>query len=105
MAKPNTSKLDREIKLTTRKLEAVRKGEMWPRTGAERRKVVRNLAAGGYRAARGRSTARADRNLDSVAVSVVTRLESELEALRKERARIVTEAATVKAAKKSSSWW
>ncbi|WP_055620606.1 hypothetical protein [Streptomyces sp. JHA19] len=105
MGKPNTSKLDREIKLTTRKLEAVRRGEMWPLTGAERSKVMRNLAAGGYRAARGRSTVRAERNLDAVRVSVVARLESELTALQKERQRIVSEAAAARTSKTSFAWW
>jgi hypothetical protein len=105
MGKPNTSKLDREIRLTERKLEAVRNGEMWALTGAERRKVLRNLAGGGYRAARGKSTGRAERNLDSVSESAVIRLEAELKALHKERARIVAEAAAAKAAKTSSGWW
>ncbi|MFI9150730.1 hypothetical protein [Streptomyces sp. NPDC053367] len=105
MGKPNTSKLDREIKLTTRKLEAVRKGEMWALTGPERRKVLRALAGGGYNVVRGKSTGRAERNLDSVAVTAVTRLEAELHALHKERARIVAEAAAAKAAKTSSGWW
>ncbi|MFJ5778800.1 hypothetical protein [Streptomyces sp. NPDC093094] len=102
MGKPNTSRLDREIRLTTRKLEAVRKGEMWALTGAERRKVLRALAGGGYRAAKGRSTGRAERNLDAVTESAVIRLTAELTALHTERQRLVNEAA---AAKKSSGWW
>jgi hypothetical protein len=105
MGNPNTRRLDREIKLTTRKLEAVRKGEMWPLTGAERRKVIRALAGGGYNVVRGDSTARAERNLEHVAEAAVIRLTAELTALHTERQRIVNEAAAAKAAKKSSGWW
>ncbi|MFF4804024.1 hypothetical protein ACFY1U_37555 [Streptomyces sp. NPDC001351] len=105
MAKPNTSRLDREIRQTERKLTAVRNEEMWPLTGAERRKVVAALAGGSYRTLRGKSTGRAERVLEQVWNSVQTRLSSELAALQKERQRIVGEAAAAKAAKKSSGWW
>ena len=105
MSKPNTSRLDREIRQTERKLEAVRKGEMWPLTGQERRAVLRGLAGGSYKVARGKSPARAERKLDTMWQSVQTRLTAELTALQTERQRIVNEAATVKAAKKSSGWW
>ncbi|MFI9765709.1 hypothetical protein ACIHJG_02415 [Streptomyces sp. NPDC052415] len=105
MAKPNTSRLDREIRQTERKLEAVRKGEMWPLTGQERRAVLRGLAGGSYKVARGKSTARAERKLDTLWQSVQTRLTAELTALQTERQRIVNEAAAAKAAKKSSGWW
>ncbi|MFK0282550.1 hypothetical protein ACIQVL_19070 [Streptomyces sp. NPDC090499] len=105
MGKPNTSRLDREIRQTERKLEAVRKGEMWPLTGQERRAVLRGLAGGSYKVVRGKSPARAERKLDTLWQSVQTRLTAELTALQKERQRIVNEAATAKAAKKSSGWW
>ena len=49
MGKPNTSRLDREIRQTQRKLEAVRREEMWPLTGQERRAVMRALAGGSYK--------------------------------------------------------
>jgi len=55
MPKPNTSRLDREIQLTTRKLEAVRNQEMWPLTGSERRAVLRALAGGSYKVVRGKA--------------------------------------------------
>ncbi|WP_427165964.1 hypothetical protein ACQF4J_16635 [Streptomyces sp. C1-1] len=105
MAKPNTSRLDREIRQTERKLEAVGKGEMWPLTGQERRAVLRGLAGGSYKVARGKSPARAERKLDTLWQSVQTRLTAELTALQTERQRIVNEAAAAKAAKKSSGWW
>ncbi|MGI5195562.1 hypothetical protein ACQEVY_18240 [Streptomyces sp. CA-288835] len=105
MAKPNTRRLDREIELTTRKLEAVRKGEMWPLTGAERRRVLTALAGGSYRVLRGKSTARAERQEEQVATAAETRLIAELAALQGERQRLITEAARAKAAKKSSGWW
>jgi len=105
MPKPNTSRLDREIRLTTRKLEAVRNQEMWPLTGSERRAVLGALAGGSFRVVRGKSTTRAERKLEDLWTSVQTRLSGEITALQNERQRIVTEAAAAKAAKKSFSWW
>ena len=78
---------------------------MWPLTGAERRAVLRALAGGSYRVVRGKSTTRAERKLESLWISVQTRLSGEITALQNERQRIVTEAAAAKAAKKSFSWW
>lgn len=105
MGKPDTRRLDRAIQETTRKLEAVRRGEMWPLTGSERRAVLAALAGGSYRVVRGKSTGRAERKLETVSVSVETRLIAEITALQTERQRIVNEAAAAKAAKKSSGWW
>ncbi len=105
MGKPDTRRLDKEIRLTNRKLEAVRNGEMWPLTSQERRQVLRALAGGSYKVARGKSTARAEQQMDSVSTSAETRLIAELTALQSERQRLVTEAAKEKAAKKSSGWW
>ncbi|MFE0251769.1 hypothetical protein [Streptomyces sp. NPDC059010] len=105
MGKPNTRRLDREIQQATRKLDAACKGEMWPLTGAEKRAVVRALAGGSYKVVRGKSTSRADRKLETLWTSVQTRLKSELTALQTARQRLVSEAASAKAAKKSSIWW
>ncbi|KRD18948.1 hypothetical protein [Streptomyces sp. Root264] len=105
MGKPDTRSIDREISKTTRKLEAVRRGEMWPLTSAERRAVIGALAGGSYRVLRGRSASRQENRLDSLSSSVETRLTAELTALHMERARIVREAAAAKAAKRSSGWW
>jgi hypothetical protein len=105
MGKPDTRKLDREIKATERKLEAVRERELWPLTGPERRAILRGLAGGSYRVTRGRSTGRAESRIDTAWQSAETRLITELSALRMERHRIVREAAAAKAAKKSSRWW
>ncbi|MGY6020567.1 hypothetical protein [Streptomyces spinosirectus] len=105
MGKPNTRRLDREIQLTTRKLEAVRNGEWWPLTGSERRAMFTAVAGGSYRAARGKTTGRAERRMDTTSNAAETRLTAELTALQMERRRIVTEAAQAKAAKKSSGWW
>ncbi|MDH2388330.1 MULTISPECIES: hypothetical protein [Streptomyces] len=105
MGKPNTRRLDKEIRLTERKLEAVQNEEMWPLNSAERRKVVGALAGGSYRVVRGKSTGRAERTLENVWNAAQIRLTAELTALRTERQRIVNEHATAKAAKKSSGWW
>ncbi|MGC9541115.1 hypothetical protein [Streptomyces sp. UG1] len=105
MAKPNTRRVDREIRQAERRLEAVRKQEMWPLTGRERRQVVSALAGGSVRVVQGKSPGRAERKLETLWQSVLNRLTTELSALQTERQRIVNEAATAKAAKKSSSWW
>ncbi|KOV63302.1 hypothetical protein [Streptomyces sp. MMG1121] len=105
MAKPDTRRLDREIQQTTRKLKAVQDREMWPLTGRERRAVLAAMASGSYRVVRGNSPARAERKLTTAWGSAETRLSTEIHALQTARQRIVNEAATVKAAKKSSGWW
>ncbi|MCX4989904.1 MULTISPECIES: hypothetical protein [unclassified Streptomyces] len=105
MSKPNTRRLDQAIRETNRKLDAVRKGELWPLTGSERRQMLAALAGGSYRVLRGKSTGRADNRIDSVSTSAETRLIAEITALQVERQRLVTEAAQAKAAKKSSGWW
>ena len=105
MGKPDTRRLDREIQQTNRKLEAVCNREMWPLDGRERRAVLGALASGSYRVVRGNSPARADCRLDTAWQSAETRLVAEIAALHTERQRVVNEAATAKAAKKSSRWW
>ncbi|MFJ7049762.1 hypothetical protein ACIQVC_41080 [Streptomyces sp. NPDC101112] len=105
MGKPDTRSIDREIRQTTRKLEAVRRGEMWPLNGAERRAVLGALAGGSYRVLRGKSAARQENRLESVSEQAVTRLTAEITALHMERQRIVREYAADKAAKKASRWW
>ncbi|MGW3493371.1 hypothetical protein [Streptomyces sp. NPDC001020] len=105
MSKADTRRLDREIRLTNRKLDAVREREMWPLDGRERRAILAALAGGSYRVVRGRSTDRADRKLETAWSAAETRLVAEITALETERQRIVTEAAQAKAAKKSSGWW
>ncbi|WP_432044071.1 hypothetical protein [Streptomyces cadmiisoli] len=105
MGNSDIRRLDREIKATTKKLEAVRRGEWWPLNGSERRAMARALAGGSYRAARGRSTGRAEQRMDTTGFSAETRLNAELAALHGERQRLITEAARTKAAKKSSGWW
>jgi hypothetical protein len=104
MAKPNTRRLDREIRHANRKLKAVQDGEMWPLTGRERRAVVAALAGGSYKVVRGKSPARAERKLETAWDDVKTRLSAELSALESERQRVVNEAAA-EAAKNSSGWW
>ncbi|MDI3423632.1 hypothetical protein [Streptomyces luteolus] len=105
MGKPNTRRLDREIQALTRKLEAVQERELWPLTGAERRQVLSAVVSGSYRVAKNKSTSRAETKAETAWNSAQIRLTAEITALQTERARLVTEAATAKAAKKSSGWW
>ncbi|MCX4589989.1 hypothetical protein OG819_09495 [Streptomyces sp. NBC_01549] len=105
MGNSDIRRLDREIRQTMKKLEAVRRGEWWPLNGSERRAMARSLAGGAYRAARGRSTNRAEEQMDSTGSAAEMRLNAELTALHGERQRLITEAARAKAAKKSSGWF
>ncbi|MFF0226072.1 hypothetical protein [Streptomyces sp. NPDC004629] len=105
MGKPDTRRLDKAIRETTRKLEAVRNREMWPLDGRERRAVLAALAGGSYRIVKGRSAGGAEQRIDAAWSAAETRLTAEMAALQAERVRIVTENAKVKAAKKSSGWW
>ncbi|MFD8171473.1 MULTISPECIES: hypothetical protein [Streptomyces] len=105
MGKPDTRRLDREIRKANRKLAAVRERELWPLDGRERRAVMRAAASGGYRLHRGESTGRAETGMDTAWQAAETRLTAEITALQTERQRIVTETARDKAAKKSSGWF
>ncbi|MEU5092117.1 hypothetical protein [Streptomyces sp. NPDC021356] len=105
MGKPDTRRLDRAIRETTRKLDAVRQKELWPLDGRERRTILAAMAGGSYSVLRGRSTDRADRRLETAWTSAETRLIAEITALQTERQRIVNEAAAAKSAKKSTGWW
>ncbi|MEV5332863.1 hypothetical protein [Streptomyces werraensis] len=105
MSNADLRRLDREIRATSKKLEAVRRGELWPLNGRERRAMLRAAASGTYRTARGRSTGRAETQMESTSSAAEMRLTAELNALHGERQRLITEAARAKAAKKSSSWW
>ncbi|MEU6079036.1 hypothetical protein [Streptomyces sp. NPDC047108] len=105
MGNSDVRRLDREIQQTVKKLEAVRRRELWPLNGSERRAMARALASGSYRAAKGRNTGRADDQIDTTTSAAETRLNAELTALHSERQRLLTEAARDKAKKKSSGWW
>ncbi|MFF8030600.1 hypothetical protein [Streptomyces sp. NPDC016626] len=105
MSNPDLRRLDREIQQTAKKLEAVRRGEVWPLNGRERRAMARALAAGGYRTMRGRSTGRAEQQMESTGSAAEMRLTAELTALHGERQRLITEAARAKAKRKSSGWF
>ncbi|MFI7393879.1 hypothetical protein [Streptomyces tendae] len=105
MRNADIRRLDREIQATQKKLEAVRRNEWWPLNGSERRAMARAAVGGSYRVVRGRSTGRAENQMDSTTSSAEVRLNAELTALHGERQRLLTESAKTKAAKRSSGWW
>ncbi len=102
MRNADIRRLDREIQATTKKLDAVRRGEWWPLNGSERRAMARSLAVGGDKVARGRSAGREEQRMDATGNSAELRLNAELTALHGERQRLLTEAAKRKAAMRSS---
>ncbi|MGV4888445.1 hypothetical protein ACSR0Z_17860 [Streptomyces viridosporus] len=105
MSNADLRRLDREIRATAKKLEAVRRGELWPLNGRERRAMARAVTTGAYRTVRGHSTGRAEQQMDATGSAAEMRLNAELTALHGERQRLITEAARERAAKKSSGWW
>ncbi|MFE6158897.1 hypothetical protein ACFQ7F_08270 [Streptomyces sp. NPDC056486] len=105
MGKPDTRRLDREIRATTRKLEAAEGRQMWPLTGRERRALLAAAASGSVKVARGKSGARSEEQATTTWNAATTRLNAEIAALQVERQRVVNEAAKAKAAKKSSGWF
>ena len=107
MSKFDIRRLDREIQKAAAKLEAVKRGESWPLNGAERRAMARATVGGSYRVVRGKSTARAEQQIDTTTTTANAemRLTAELNALHGEKQRLITEAAREKAAKKASGWW
>ncbi|MFF1740649.1 hypothetical protein [Streptomyces mirabilis] len=105
MSNSDIRRLDREIQQTAAKLEAVKRGEWWPLNGSEKRAMARAMAGGAYRVTRGKSPARAERQMDTTGSAAEARLDAELTALHAEKQRVLTEAARAKAAKKSSGWW
>ncbi|MEV8546149.1 hypothetical protein [Streptomyces sp. NPDC051572] len=103
-------RVDREIVTATAKLEAVKRGEWWPLTGSEKRKVFGALASGSGSVVRGNSPSRAESKLERLSQQIETRLQTELSALNTVRETLVREDAKAKAkdvaaGKKSSSWW
>ncbi|NEC89819.1 hypothetical protein [Streptomyces sp. SID12501] len=105
MSKSEIRRIDREIHKATVKLAAVKRGESWPLNGAERRAMARATIGGSYKVVRGKSTARAEQQIDTTTANAEMRLTAELTALHGEKQRLITEAAREKAAKKSSGWW
>lgn len=105
MGNSDLRRLDREIRATTKKLEAVRRGEWWPLTSRERLAMTRAMASGARSVHRGRSTTGAENRMDSIGSGAEMRLNAELTALHGERQRLITEAARDKAKKKSSGWF
>ena len=105
MSTATIRRLDRAVQQATAKLEAARKGEMWPLTASEKRQVVTALAGGSYKVVRGKSTAKADRKLDALKSSIEARLSAELSALQSEHQTAVNKAAADKAARKAKGWF
>ncbi|WP_107090860.1 hypothetical protein [Streptomyces sp. NRRL WC-3618] len=105
MSKSEIRRMDREIHKATVKLAAVKRGESWPLNGAERRAMARAIAGGSYKVVRGKSPARAEKQMDTTASNAEMRLTAELTALHGEKQRLITEAAREKAAKKRSGWF
>ncbi|WP_432136645.1 hypothetical protein [Streptomyces sp. bgisy154] len=105
MGNADIRRLDRAIQATTKKLEAVRRGEWWPLTSRERLAMSRAMAGGARSVHQGRSPKGAENRMDSIGTSAEMRLNAELTALHGERQRLITEAARAKAAKKSSRWF
>lgn len=102
---PNVKQFDRIIQLAERKLQAVERRELWPLTGPERRRLLTAGFSGGVRVARHKSTAKADRIMDTTWENAAARLRSEIEAAKKQKQQFINKTASDKVAKKAGSWW
>lgn len=99
------ARIDRLITEAEAKLTAARNKEMWPLTVSERRRIITALAGGSWKAARSKSTVRADRRIEALTREIEGRLSAELTALQNQKQQTVNAAAEAKAAKKTGGWW
>lgn len=89
-----------------RKLEAVRKGELWPLTAGEKARLFAAAGRGVVKVVRGKSTTAADRAADRVLSDAEERLKAEYDALESARKKTIRDKATAKTEKGSGfSWW
>ncbi|MER7498329.1 hypothetical protein ABT033_37790 [Streptomyces pharetrae] len=89
-----------------RRLEAVRKGELWPLTAGEKARLAVHIGRGVSKVVRGKSTNAADSAADRVLSDAEERLKAEYDALESARKKTIRDKATAKAEKGSGfSWW
>lgn len=106
MGKPNTRQLDQMIRTAEAKLQGVRNGEISALSGGEQARVFVHIGRGVRRVVRGKSTSAPDRAIDRIFAAAEQRYSAELQAAQQARAKVISDAAAAKVAKKSESrWW
>lgn len=101
----NTRQYDRIIRDTSRKLQAVRRGETWPLTASERARYAGYVGVAFAKATRLKESPMAERGMDRVFEDAIARLQAELQAAEMGKAAVIAEEAKAKVAKKASGWW
>lgn len=101
----NVKQFDRIIQLAERKLQAVERRELWPLTGPERRRLLAAGFTGGVKVVRHKSTAKADRTIETTWANAAARLRSEITAAQRQKQQFIDKTAADKVAKKAGSWW
>jgi hypothetical protein len=97
-----------KVDVARRKLEAVRKGEVWTLTAGEKARLFANIGRGAAKVVRGKSTAAADSAADRVFADAEERIKAEYDVLESERKAAIREKAQKKVGKGSGSgfsWW
>ncbi|MFF6984235.1 hypothetical protein ACFZAV_42735 [Streptomyces sp. NPDC008343] len=95
-----------QVDTARRKLEAVRKGEIWPLTAGEKARLFAHIGRGAAKVVRGKSTNKADAAADRVLADAEERLKAEYDVLESDRKSKIREKAKAKVEKRSgSSWW
>lgn len=95
-----------KVDVARRKLEAVRKGEMWPLTAGEKARLAVHTGRGAAKVVRGKSTKTADSAADRVFADAEERLKAEFDVLESARKAEIREKAQKKVGNGSGfSWW
>ncbi|MEV5880720.1 hypothetical protein AB0L75_42420 [Streptomyces sp. NPDC052101] len=95
-----------KVDVARRKLEAVRKGELWPLTAGEKARLAVHIGRGASKVVRGKSTKAPDRAADRVLEDAEERLKAEYDALEGARKQAIRDKAKAKVEKGSGfSWW
>ncbi|WP_432017681.1 hypothetical protein [Streptomyces hydrogenans] len=92
--------------MASKRLTAVRNGELWPLTAGEQARVVLHAGRGCVKVVRGKSTSKVDRAIDRIFKDAEERIAAEDAAVEAERTKKIREKAAAKVAKRSESkWW
>ena len=85
-----------KVDVARRKLEAIRKGELWPLTAGEMARIALHTGRGATKVVRGKSTDRADKAADRVLADAEERLKAEYDVLESARKAQIREKAQKK---------
>ncbi|MGW6569983.1 hypothetical protein [Streptomyces sp. NPDC054975] len=92
--------------MASKRLTAVRNGELWPLTASEQARVILHIGRGAVKVVRGRSTTKAEAAADRIFKAAEERIAAEDAAAEAARTKKIREKAEAKVAKRAESkWW